>query len=89
MHKNGRVHRYLTRHNITLDCRIVDLDSVTFIIENEEAADNTAAQRTLLALAQYVLGKPLRPFQEELFKKEFQDNYKAARSGQSDKLTKA
>jgi tRNA A-37 threonylcarbamoyl transferase component Bud32 len=28
MHSNGYAHRYLTPHNITLDCRIVDLDSV-------------------------------------------------------------
>lgn len=28
MHKNGWFHGYITAHNITLDCRIVDLDSV-------------------------------------------------------------
>jgi len=28
MHKNGWYHRYLSPHNITLDCRIVDLDSI-------------------------------------------------------------
>lgn len=28
MHKLGYTHNYLTPHNITLDCRIVDLDSV-------------------------------------------------------------
>ena len=28
MHKAGFIHGYLTGHNITLDCRIVDLDSV-------------------------------------------------------------
>lgn len=28
MHKNGWFHRYLNEHNVTLDCRIVDLDSV-------------------------------------------------------------
>lgn len=28
MHKLGYFHGYLTRHNITLDCRIVDFDSV-------------------------------------------------------------
>lgn len=29
MHKNDYVHGYLRNHNITLDCRIIDLDSVT------------------------------------------------------------
>lgn len=28
MHKNGWTHKYLTSHNLTLDCRIVDLDGV-------------------------------------------------------------
>ncbi len=28
MHKNGWYHNYLSDHNVTLDCRIVDLDSV-------------------------------------------------------------
>lgn len=28
MHKNGYAHCYLSEHNITLDCRIVDLDSL-------------------------------------------------------------
>ncbi|KND50269.1 MAG: hypothetical protein AB202_03550 [Parcubacteria bacterium C7867-007] len=29
MHANGYLHGYLTPHNITLDCRVVDFDSVT------------------------------------------------------------
>lgn len=36
MHKQGWVHNYLTQHNITLDCRIVDLDSVTEQKERSE-----------------------------------------------------
>jgi len=35
-HKNKWVHSYLTDHNITLDCRIVDLDSV---VENKDSSD--------------------------------------------------
>jgi hypothetical protein len=31
MHKNGWVHHGLNSHNITLDCKIVDLDEVTII----------------------------------------------------------
>ena len=34
MHKNGWKHDYLNRHNITLDCRIVDLDSVKNLSED-------------------------------------------------------
>ncbi|GEM_PF-2126747 len=30
MHKAGFTHGYLTRHNLTLDCRIIDLDSIEF-----------------------------------------------------------
>ncbi len=30
MHRNGWTHRYLSSHNVTLDCRIVDLDSVGY-----------------------------------------------------------
>lgn len=29
IHKNGWFHNYLTEHNVTLDCRIVDLDAVS------------------------------------------------------------
>lgn len=36
MHKRGFIHGYLTRHNITLDCRIVDLDSVKLLQEKPD-----------------------------------------------------
>src|SRR3989344_1212293 len=35
MHKKGWLHNYIFNHNITLDCRIVDFDSITKI-ENED-----------------------------------------------------
>lgn len=36
MHKNGWSHNYLTGHNITLDCRIVDLDGVRKLSSKKE-----------------------------------------------------
>jgi hypothetical protein len=51
MHRRGWRHKYLTEHNITLDCRIVDLDSVEDIhkdAENEKLAatwDGTTEER--------------------------------------------
>lgn len=37
MHKAGYTHGYLTKHNVTLDCRIVDLDSVTPVTKAMDA----------------------------------------------------
>jgi hypothetical protein len=42
IHKAGYLHRYLNAHNITLDCRIVDLDSV---YTRAEAGDSFEALR--------------------------------------------
>ena len=36
IHKNGWLHDYLTGHNITLDCRIIDLDSLSRLTNEEE-----------------------------------------------------
>ena len=36
MHRNGWTHRYLSSHNVTLDCRIVDLDSVGYDLSERE-----------------------------------------------------
>lgn len=48
MHKNDWYHSYLTSHNITLDCRIVDLDSVTKLQQPSQwASDFDAAANTL------------------------------------------
>ena len=38
MHHNGLVHGYLSDHNITLDARVVDLDSVETIDEVDESS---------------------------------------------------
>ncbi|MBI2196064.1 hypothetical protein HYU45_00435 [Candidatus Daviesbacteria bacterium] len=40
MHKNGWYHRYLNSHNITLDGRIVDLDSLTELTSYSQANDD-------------------------------------------------
>lgn len=37
MHRNGWTHEYLTPHNLTLDCRIVDLDSVERLERREQS----------------------------------------------------
>lgn len=61
MHRNGWVHKYLSMHNITLDCSIVDLDSVAPIIEAESVAkDFLTAGTTLGNLLWLVL--PTLPF---------------------------
>ncbi len=46
MHASGYMHGYLTGHNITLDCRIVDLDSVQRIDDCKEA-DNSSLETDL------------------------------------------
>lgn len=48
MHKNGWHHDYLTPHNITLDARIVDLDSVSDLTkENARGTEYNAARGSL------------------------------------------
>lgn len=52
MHKAGWAHGYLTHHNITLDCRIVDLDSVEDLVrEGDRDEDYQEAGTTLFVLA--------------------------------------
>lgn len=48
MHKNGWVHQYLTNHNITLDARVTDLDSVTAIGSMDEATKKSLMSDDLL-----------------------------------------
>ncbi len=58
MHKNGWYHKYLTNHNITLDCRIVDLDSVCSLkAEIERSRDFYSAR---VSLEDLLLGIHLR-----------------------------
>lgn len=40
IHRLGYYHRYLTHHNITLDCKIVDLDTVIKLPRREESRAN-------------------------------------------------
>lgn len=36
MHRKGWLHGYISKHNITLDCRIVDLDSINNVTKNKK-----------------------------------------------------
>jgi len=57
MHRNGWIHRYLSPHNVTLDCRIVDLDSVAeSFSDNDRAVDRAGAKGVLRNLVDYYLG---------------------------------
>ncbi len=49
MHRNGWTHRYLSSHNVTLDCRIVDLDSVGYDLSEREE-DVSQARNTIAVL---------------------------------------
>lgn len=40
MHKNGWLHNYIGAHNITLDCRIVDLDGVSELRNNKQRLED-------------------------------------------------
>ncbi|KKS04251.1 hypothetical protein A2W45_01890 [Candidatus Curtissbacteria bacterium RIFCSPHIGHO2_12_41_11] len=55
MHNMGLKHGYLTPHNITLDCRIVDLDTVSPIeLRIEREADYIEAADTMVWMGRYV-----------------------------------
>lgn len=49
LHMMGHYHKYLTAHNITLDARIVDLDSVRRFSKNEEKRVKQVGYDLLLA----------------------------------------
>ena len=61
IHANGWYHGYLTGHNITLDCRIVDLDSVGWLknlsdhSQNEKTAEDKIAARNTLENFVYIV----------------------------------
>ncbi len=76
MHKNGWVHNFLSRHNITLDCRIVDLDSIESIESPTQGSainDISDAQEAMLSLAESIglIEK------KDKYKKIFTENYNA------------
>jgi len=50
MHKNGWGHNYSFSHNITLDCRIVDLDSVSELTEDNQREDLRDIKSTVATL---------------------------------------
>lgn len=52
MHRNGWTHRYLSTHNVTLDCRIVDLDSVGYD-SSEKEKDLRQARDTIANLVHH------------------------------------
>ncbi|PIU42808.1 MAG: hypothetical protein COS98_00980 [Parcubacteria group bacterium CG07_land_8_20_14_0_80_35_11] len=74
MHKNGWFHNYLSPHNITLDCRIADLDSVSQLTDKRE-------QEKDLEWARFSLDELLNFFhiidsqEREVFEKQLQKNY--------------
>ncbi len=56
MHYNGWVNGYLTAHNLTLDGRIVDLDSVELLSEHNKRIESEGA----------VSGKKIKSFERDL-----------------------
>lgn len=51
MHRNGWAHYWLTTHNISLDCRIVDLDTITPLTPEGRERDLSSASLSLNYLA--------------------------------------
>jgi len=74
LHKNGWYHDYLNPHNITLDCRIVDLDGVTELSnEYNQLTDLHNAQdslRTIMKRLGFIL-------QFDFFNDQFLKSYNA------------
>lgn len=82
MHNNGWFHNYLTEHNITLDCRIVDLDSVEkFTNRKERAAKNKIMEddfsdgKKVLYILEYVMNALRVKWEdhEEIFRKAYEE----------------
>lgn len=74
MHKNGWLHRGLHPHNVTLDCRIVDLDSVEQLTtEEQRLEDLERAVWTFFSLAG-TKGNPADLYKHPL-KKQFKERY--------------
>lgn len=65
LHKLGLAHNYLSAHNITLDCRIIDLDSVdtagdeNTTPERNRERDTPTAENSLAQLIGNVLGRSM------------------------------
>jgi len=79
IHKNGWSHHNLRPHNITLDCRIVDLDTITQLTrKNEQSADFSQAKNSLSTLERF-LNFRFREviIKREIFEKYFEESYDA------------
>jgi len=58
IHKNGWLHNYLTDHNVTLDCRIVDLDSIEILKSLDQTREDlVGAEMTIYSLIKLVVGE--------------------------------
>ncbi|MEK7573494.1 MAG: hypothetical protein AAB531_03645 [Patescibacteria group bacterium] len=76
MHENGWTHRYLSDHNVTLDCRIVDLDSVGSD-EYKRFQDYVDARGLVYQLSEFKISEEER----EKCKEIYADTYLEAFSG--------
>ncbi len=84
IHREGYYHHYLTSHNITLDCRIVDLDSVVKNRKNQlnnARRDFTGAFASLNRLASHV--RTAMSYEERYYLLEdlFMESYKTHMQG--------
>lgn len=78
IHRNGWYHEYLSRHNITLDCRIVDLDSVKKLPrdpikrEKRRSDDFNSASWRLINFLEFLNKKYLKGILKKLFEESYQ-----------------
>lgn len=78
MHKNGWCHGWLTDHNITLDCRITDLDTVwESRKEDDRKEDIIKAERTLFSLAKQFHLSEKKVITATFFNEQFHKSYNA------------
>lgn len=77
LHKQGWTHNYLNPHNITLDCRIVDLDSIEqHPTKSQFKADLEQAQDSLTYLYSTIRGLNFfNKFPNVSYQKAFMDSY--------------
>lgn len=73
MHKNGWFHDSLTDHNITLDCRICDLDTIAQLTNKIEQNRDIGKARYSLNYLLKFLG--LESTKWEPFERQFQESY--------------
>ncbi len=71
MHRNGWYHCFLGSHNITLDCRIVDLDSITELSREIDQCDDINGAKSTLDYLMESMGLDETGFFKELFQKSY------------------